>query len=133
VKERKNKAKRTKKEPLYIPALSIPYISSAFTKDIKRAVQRSNLNVRIVQRPQRSLKSLQVESRPNDKECKNAKKCPICRTSSSPIKCSQKDTLYQLSCDLCGASYIGETSIDHYSGPISGTLPLCSKPNCKIV
>ena len=98
VKERKNKAKRTKKEPL--PILSILYILSAFTKDIKRAVQRSNLNVRIVQRPQRSLKSLLEESRPYDKECKNAKKCPICRTSSAPIKCSQKDTVYQLSCDL---------------------------------
>ncbi len=48
----------------YLPTLTIPYVSSGFTNDnvIKRAVKRSNLNVRIVQRPQSSLKNILVLS-----------------------------------------------------------------------
>jgi hypothetical protein len=90
--------------------LTIPFISRSFTNDIRRAVQRSNLNVRIVQQPQASLKNLLVESRPYDKTCKDVKKCLVCRTSSVPVQCSQKDTVYQVTCNLCGAIYIGETS-----------------------
>ncbi len=76
-----------------LPTLIIPYVSSGFTNDIKRAVKRSNLNVRIVQRLQSSLKNL-VESRPHDKTCKDPSKCLICQNSSVPVNCSQKDVVY---------------------------------------
>ena len=49
--------------------LTIPFISRSFTNDIRRAVQRSNLNVRIVQQPQACLNDPLVESRPHDKAC----------------------------------------------------------------
>ena len=90
--------------------LAIPFISKSFTNDIRRAVQRSSLNVRIVQQPQASLKNLLVESWPYDKTCKDVKNCPVCRTSSVPIQCKKKDVVYLVMCNLCGASYIGETS-----------------------
>ena len=97
------------------PTLSIPYISSAFTNDIKKAVKRSNLNIRLIQRPQSSLKNLLVESRPYDKLCKDAEKCNVCRNSPSTpsTHCSQKDVVYSIKCDLCqddDCLYIGETS-----------------------
>ena len=110
----KRKKITTKKRPKHNSqtTLTIPFISRSFTNDIRRAVQRSNLNVRILQQLQVFLKksSVPVESRPYDKTCKDAKNCPVCRTSSVPIQCSQKDVVYQVNCNLCGATYIGETS-----------------------
>ena len=97
------------------PTLTIPYISSAFTNDIKKAVKRCNLDIRLIQRPQNSLKNLLVESRPYDKACKDTAKCNVCRNSpSTPTShCSQKDVVYSIKCDLCqddDGVYIGETS-----------------------
>ena len=81
VKARKRVRHKPKKS---LPTWTIPYVSSEFTNDIKRAVQRSSLNVRIVQRSQSFLKNLLVESRPYDKTCKDPSKCPICHNSSVP-------------------------------------------------
>ena len=53
----RSKPKKTPKhqsEPL--PTLTIPYISSAFTNDVKKALKRCNLEIRRIQRPQSSLK-----------------------------------------------------------------------------
>ena len=52
----KQRKKTTQKPKESLPTLTIPYVSSAFTNDIKRAVKRSNLKVRILQRPQSCLK-----------------------------------------------------------------------------
>ena len=79
-------------------------------EEIKRAVQGSNLNVRIVERPQSSLKDLFVESRPYDSTCTDPLKCTVCSKSPIPIRCTQKDIVYQIDCGLCGAVYVGETS-----------------------
>ena len=59
-----SKPKKTPKhQSELLPMLiTIPYISSAFTYDIKKAVKRCNLDIRLVQRPQISLKNLLVES-----------------------------------------------------------------------
>jgi hypothetical protein len=46
----KRKLPKSKVEPL--PTFTIPFISRSFTTDIRRAVQSSNLNVRILERPQ---------------------------------------------------------------------------------
>ena len=103
----KRKLPKSKVEPL--PTFTIPFISRSFTTDILRAIQSSNLNVRIVERPQSSLKQLLVESRPYDKVCTDTSKCPICSNSNTPVRCTQKDVVYQINCDLCGATYVGET------------------------
>ena len=100
---------------LTIISSAFTYISSAFTNDIKKAVKRCNLDIRLIQRPQSSLKNLLVESRPYDKACKDTVKCNVCRNSpSTPTShCSQKDVVYSIKCDLCqddDGVYIGETS-----------------------
>lgn len=59
---------------------------------------------------QNSLKNVLVESRPYDKSCKDACKCPICLNSSASMPCSQKDVVYLMTCDLCGREAVGETS-----------------------
>jgi hypothetical protein len=126
----KQRKKTTQKQKESLPTLTIPYVSSGFTNDIKRAVKRSNLNVRIIQRPQSSLKNLLVESRPHDKSCKDVSKCPICHNSSIPVQCSQKDVVYLINCDLCGRGYVGETSRplvvrykEHYRSAANPTAP----------
>ena len=116
----KQRKKTTQKQKESLPTLTIPYVSSGFTNDIKRAVKRSNLNVRIIQRPQSSLKNLLVQSRPHDKSCKDVSKCPICHNSSIPVQCSQKDVVYLINCDLCGRGYVGETR-DLMSSAIKNT------------
>ena len=113
VRSKPKKLPRHHREPL--PTLTIPYISSAFTNDIRKALKRCNLDIRLVQRPQSSLKNLLVESRPYDKTCEETAKCNVCRNSPSTPKthCSQKDIVYSIKCDLChddDGIYIGETS-----------------------
>ena len=126
----KQRKKTTQKPKESLPTLTIPYVSSAFTNDIKRAVKRSNLKVRILQRPQSCLKNLLVESRPYDKSCKDASKCPICHNSSASMPCTQKDVVYLMTCDLCGRGYVGETSRplvvlykEHYRSAANPTAP----------
>jgi hypothetical protein len=53
-------------------------------------VQSSNLNVRIVERPQSSLKQLLVESQPYDELCTDTFKCPICSNSNAPVSAKRK-------------------------------------------
>ncbi|XP_028416688.1 uncharacterized protein LOC114540877 [Dendronephthya gigantea] len=108
VKATKSKKRASKTEAP--STFTIPFISSQFTNDIRRAVQRTDLNVRIVERSQSSLKNLLAESRPYDNTCTNPSKCSVCSRSLLPIRCSQKDVVYQINCDLCGATYVGETS-----------------------
>ena len=62
------------------------------------------------ERPQSSLKDLLVESRPYDSTCTDPLKCTVCSKSPIPIRCTQKDIVYQIDCGLCGAVYVGETS-----------------------
>ena len=86
LKRKKATTKATRKDES-TTTLTIPFISRSYTNDIRRAVKRSNLNVRIVQQPQACLKDLLV-SRPHDKACKDVNKCPVCRTSPVPVQCS---------------------------------------------
>ena len=88
---------------------------TTFLNDIKKALKRCNLDIRLIQRPQSTLKSLLVESRPYDKTCKETAKCNVCRNSPATPKthCSQKDIVYSIKCDLYqddDSIYIGETS-----------------------
>ena len=76
---------------------------------------------------QNSLKNVRVETRPYDKSCKGASKCPICLNSSASIPCSQKDVVYLTTCDLCGREAVSETSwplVVRYKGRLY--MHLCS-------
>ena len=119
------------------PTFTIPYISSAFTNDIKKAVKRCNLDIRLIQRPQNSLKNLLVESRPYDKACKDTAKCNVCRNSpSTPTShCSQKDVVYSIKCDLCqddDGVYIGR-QVDHYPNNSKSTTDLQRIPPLSLI
>ena len=53
----KSKPKKTPKhQSELLLTLTIPYISSAFTNNVYKVVKRRNLDIRLVQRPQSSLK-----------------------------------------------------------------------------
>ena len=119
------------------PTLTIPCISSAFTNDIKKAVKRCNLDIRLIQRPQNSLKNFLVESRPYDKACKDTAKCNVRRNSpSTPTShCSQKDIVYSIKCDLCqddDGVYIGK-QVDHYPNSSKSTTDLQRIPPLSLI
>ena len=101
---RVRKQHRNPKNPSLFRMCSVPLPTTS------RAVKRSNLKVRILKRPQNSLKNLLVESRPYDKSCKDVSKRPICHKLSAPMPYTQKDVVYIMTCDLCGRGYVGETS-----------------------
>ena len=119
------KAPKHQSEPL--PTLTIPYISSAFTNDIKKAVKRCNLDIRLIQRPESSLKNLLVESRPYDKACKDTTKCNVCRNSQSTLNshCSQKDIVYSIKCDATTTTrFTSVRQVDHYLSDFKSTIDL---------
>ena len=69
----KQRKKTTQKPKESFPTLTIPYVSSAFTNDIKIAVKRSNLKVRKLQRAQSCLKTSLSSQDPT---ANHAKMCP---------------------------------------------------------
>ena len=127
------KRKLSKSKVEFLPTFTIPFISRSFTTDIRRAVQSSNLNVRIVERPQSSLKQLLVESPPYDKVCTDASKCPICSNSNAPVRCTQKDVVYQINCDLCMWSDVRRRDWQTIGGSIPRTFSFRSKSECKVL
>jgi hypothetical protein len=64
----------------------------------------SNLNFRIVERSQSSLKQLLVELKPYNKVRKDTSSCPTCSNSNSPIRCAQKDVV--LSCNKSTVTFV---------------------------
>ena len=97
--------------------LSLPFISDAVDRKIKRVFRNENINIRIYRKP-RTLRQALGKQRPQ--QACNMRNCPL----RSNI-CLRKMVVYEIKCS-CGASYIGSTvrhlhtrMKEHYSTPTS--------------
>ena len=82
--------------------------SSELAKQYRRTLKKHGLRIRVVEKSGRMLKSIMSRSDPFASKHCGHDKCAVCATSA--IGCKIRDAVYQISCDMCGESYIGETS-----------------------
>ena len=90
--------------------ITLPYISDSFTDHINSYIRTSGLPVRLVLTPGKKLHQLFCSSRPHDRPVCNLTNCIVCPCMSGKYDCSVKGVVYNITCDLCGEFYVGETS-----------------------
>ena len=107
------KTKKSSNTPNPDACLVIPFISEEFTADVRRTIKKKGLNIRVIQRPGKSLRSMLVQSRPYDNHCRTGPKCKFCQVCDKKNMCFRKDLVYSIKCGLCDKNhgiYVGETS-----------------------
>ena len=93
--------------------LSLPYIDEQLLCKVKSKVKKSGLNVRIAWFNQNILKKKLVRSSLQKPKCPGGQRCHTCKSGFSG-DCTQKNVVYELSCNICHeqgqkTTYIGET------------------------
>ena len=93
--------------------LSLPYIDEQLLCKVKSKVKKSGLNVRIAWFNQNKLKNKLVRSSLQKPKCPGGQRCHTCKSGFSG-DCTQKNVVYELSCNICHeqgqkTTYIGET------------------------
>ena len=91
----------TSPEPFF---LTIPFLGEAVDSGLKRLFSKSGLNVRISHRS-RTLRNVLANQPPVKSKTCTIKNCPL---RSSGL-CFRKMVIYYISCDMCGANYVGST------------------------
>ena len=76
---RTRKTKKSSNTPNPDACLVIPFILEEFTADVRRTIKKKGLNIRVIQRPLKSLRSMLVQSRPYDSHCRAGPECKFCQ------------------------------------------------------
>ena len=88
--------------------LVLPFISTATTHQVRKAVRRSGLNIRIAHRSGPTLRSILTKSPLEPPTCPGHTNCLACQAGLQG-RCTAKNAVYRLNCVLCPMEYIGET------------------------
>ena len=89
--------------------LLLPYVSETVLCKAKRAAKKSGLNVNVASYTPNTLKRNLVHSSFSDPPCPSGKRtCNTCKKLKNG-RCTDKNVVYELSCTLCGDTYIGES------------------------
>ena len=93
--------------------LCLPYIDEELLCKIKSKVKKSGLNVRIAWKNNQKLRDKLVRSSLCRPRCPGGQRCHVCK-SGFPGDCTEKNVVYELSCQVCQeegreVKYIGET------------------------
>ena len=93
--------------------LCLPYVDEQLLCKIKSKVNKSGLNVKIAWRNNQKLRDKLIRSSLCKPKCPGGSRCHACRSGFSG-DCTQKNVVYELSCQVChekgeDLNYIGET------------------------
>ena len=87
----------------------MPYVNETVLCKVKRAARKSGLEINVTSFTPDTIKRKLVHSSFSDPPCPSGKrKCNTCRMINKG-RCTDKNVVYELSCKLCGATYIGES------------------------
>ena len=90
--------------------ITLPYIDDQLSRKINSVARKSELNIKIAWKGGRTLANTLVRSALEQPPCPrgNRKACHACDAGVSG-KCHLKNVVYEITCTLCKAIYIGET------------------------
>ena len=80
--------------------LALPYVSETVTHQVRKALRKSGLNVRIAQRSGPTLRSVFTASALERPQCPGCRDCLACLAGLQG-KCGTKNVVYRLVCALC--------------------------------
>ena len=105
--QRRRQRKENRKRKTHI---RLPFISDRVAAQVRRVTRNSGLPVEIAWTNGNTLKKQLTRSRLNPLPCPSGnRRCYSCHAGLKN-KCSTKNVVYELKCDQCGDTYIGETS-----------------------
>ena len=88
-----------------IPMLSIPYVSEAFTRVVKKELKRNNIEARVIVKSTGNLR--QKYHKPLAPTCN----CNICKLG---VNCRMRHIVYDAQCKFCNEHYIGVTTAPRF-------------------
>ena len=94
-------SKTTHEQDPNTPILSIPFISEAFTRIVRKEISKADINARVVVKAQPNLK--RCFHKPPSVPCN----CDICKLG---IPCKIRHVVYNAECNACHQKYIGVTT-----------------------
>ena len=109
--ERKEGWFKTKGEEsvIFIPATP----KSELKTRIENKVKERKMKIRIVEKGGTQIKSLLQRSK--QPSINNLCQCLICKSGGKPGACRKEGAIYEIKCDECSSSYIGETGRNAYT------------------
>ena len=99
---RTHKRKKTPSQPTLFN-FNIPFIDDKFNSDIKRLLTKHNIPARLTNKRGLTLRSLTKTTPARKTTCKS-KSCP------APGICQRSSVVYEVTCTICGKTYIGMTT-----------------------
>ena len=94
-------APKEKKHYDYI--LRVPYINEATTRKLRKIVENSGFDIRVVTTPGTSVKALISRGTADTHDC-------VCEMHQQDINCTQQYIVYEAICEHCGGRYIGASA-----------------------
>ena len=97
--------RQTTSQPVYIKC---PYIDESTKRKFQSSLRRTGLqeNVKLWHDPGQSLKKI---FRPPKEKIECSTDCITCKTTDKKNQCTTKFVIYEITCDLCQKTYVGET------------------------
>jgi hypothetical protein len=95
-------------QPDFLTYVKIPFLSEAQRQSVLRLCRRTGLteHLRLIFTTERS-NAWQFRPRHEIQSCPS--NCMACATSERPSSCFRKNSVYRVTCVLCGARYVGQT------------------------
>ena len=95
---------------MFIPATP----NSRLKKQYEAIIKESKIPIRVVERSGTTVKQKLQRSNPlSTGQCADKENCMVCRTGGK--NCRKEGVNYSITCDKCGAVYIGETGRNAYT------------------
>ena len=119
-KESREKDKRNKKTQWfrkggYRSVVFIPCTpGSVLKRKYDEIIRKSKIPIKVVERSGTTIKSKVQKSNPfASKHCTDVENCMVCRTGGT--NCRKEGVNYRITCDKCGAYYVGESGRNAYT------------------
>ena len=98
----------TEPRPNFTSFVKVPFISNRQRRQVPRLLRQTGMHeeVRVVFTTERPLSR---QFRPRFKPMTCPATCATCLTARKPGMCYTKNAIYEITCDICGDTYIGQT------------------------
>ena len=121
-KENRIKKKRAKKNGSWYTnkgAESVVFIPATPNSELKNRIESKikdkSFNLKIVEKGGQTIKSILTRQKQKPKDPEDQCKCLICKSGGKVGQCRQEGSIYEINCNACNDTYIGESGLNAYT------------------